>query len=433
MIKKVVSDLKVRYYILVMTLPEKGVKLGLRFKKYVYVTLMTSSMWLLLLYFIRPSGWTILFSILYLSVEAAWYFNPDQSGECGSVGVGLTFNYATLLISISIFVLRLILNFGWEDTTYGFIATVVASIFTYVVLMFEIDFKEWDWLEFKFKRFGMESSEFGYLHYSEDRQDWGLQYGVNMLAYLLSTIFIIICLKYRSSVFELLMKDYPVLSSVGITISVLCWLVFTSAYVLSKDKYKKLVYFNRAFLFIIVYTYSIVIKSIVFLWAFLTIALLKLLVSRLYKDRVKELVSRNINLANLYPCILTLSIDMMIVRLFNVSTVSLLVIGIVTLIIFIMTVSVTKTELFEVQEAFGYVLKEENKYTHVDIKKSVLYKDIVAKVICISLIYFSIFSIYTLVFKNVSILTAIPIIFGVFLFLFIVIKTFVTLSKKEEE
>lgn len=433
MIKKVVSDLKIRYYILVIPLPEKGVNLSLRFKKYVYVTLMTSAMWLLLLYFIKPSVWTILFSILYLSVEAGWYFEPTQSGECGSIGVGLTFNYAALLVSISTFILMSVFNFGVEDTTLGLIATVVASIFVYVVLMFEVDFKEWDWLEFKFKKFGMDSNGFGYLHYSKDRQDWGLQYGINMLAYLLSTVFIIMCLKYRSSIFKLLMKDYPVLSIIGITISVLCWLVFILAYVLAKNKYKKLVYFNRAFLFIIIYAYSIVIQNIIFLWAFLIIAILKILVSKLYKDRVKELVNRNVNLANLYPCILTLAIDMIIVRLFNVSTVSLLVIGVATLIIFIMVAAITKTELFEVQEAFGYVLKEENKYTNVDIKKSVLYKDYVTKAICISLIYFGIFSIYTLVFKNASILSAIPIIFGAFLFITIVVKTFVTLSKKEEE
>lgn len=432
MIKKVVSDLKIRYYILVIPLPEKGVNLSLRFKKYVYVTLMTSAMWLLLLYFIKPSVWTILFSILYLSVEAGWYFEPTQSGECGSIGVGLTFNYAALLVSISIFVLISVFNFGVEDATLGLIATVVASIFVYIVLMFEVAFKEWDWLEFKFKKFGMESNGFGYLHYSEDRQDWGLQYGINMLAYLLSTVFIIICLKYRSSIFELLMKDYPVLSTIGITISVLCLLVFALAYIISKNKYKKLVYFNRAFLFIIVYAYSIVIQNIVFLWVFLTIAISKVLVSKLYKDRIKERVNRNINLANLYPCILTLAIDMIIVRLFNASVGLLLVIGVATLVIFII-LGATKTKLFEVQEAFGYVLKEENKYTHVDIRKSVLYKAYIMNAICISLIYFGIFSIYTLVFRNISVLTAIPVIFGVFLFLFIVIKTFVILSKKEEE
>lgn len=407
--------------------------MSLRFRKYVYVTLTTSAMWLLLLYLIVPSGWTILFSILYLSCMAGWYFESTQSGGCSSTCVGLTFNYAALIVSISIIVLKLIFNFGWEDVTCGFIASIFASIFVYVALMFEIDFNEWGWLEFKFNRFGMEANEIGYLHYSEDRQNWGLQYGLNMLSYLLSMVFIIICLKYRSSIFELLMKDYPILSSVGITLNVLCWLVFTIAYIVAKDKYKKLVYFNRAFLFIIVYAYSIVVKNIVFLWAFLTIVLLKLLVSRLYKDRVKELVNRNINLANLYPCILALPIDMIIVRSFNVSTVSLLVTGIATLIIFIIITSITKIELFEVQEAFGYVLKEENKYTHVDIRKSVLCKAIITKAICVSLIYFSIFSIYTLVFKNVSILTAVPIIFGAFLFLFIVVKTFITLSKQEEE
>lgn len=433
MIKKVVSDLKIRYYILVIPLPEKGVNLSLRFKKYVYVTLMTSAMWLLLLYFIKPSIWTILFSILYLSAEAGWYFEPTQSGECGPIGVGLTFNYAALLVSTSTFVLMSVFNFGVEDATLGFIATVVASIFVYVVLMFEVDFKEWDWLEFKFKKFGMESNGFGYLHYSEDRQDWGLQYGINMLSYLLSMVFVIICLKYRSSIFELLMKDYLVLSIIGITISVLCWLVFILAYVFAKNKYKKLVYFNRAFLFIIIYTYSVVIQNIVFLWTFLIITILKVLVSKLYKDRVKEQVNRNINLANLYPCILTLAIDMIIVRSFNAYVGLLLIIGVATLVIFIILVTTTKTKLFEIQEAFGYILKEENKYTHVNIRKSVLYKAYIMNAVCISLIYFGIFSIYTLVFRNVSVLTAIPAIFGVFLFLFIVIKTFVTLSKKEEE
>lgn len=133
---------------------------------------MTSAMWLLLLYFIIPSIWTILFSILYLSMEAGWYFEPTQSGDCGSIGVGLTFNYAALLVSISIFVLKLVFNFGLEDATCGVIFSIIISIFVYVTLMFEVDFKEWDWLEFKFKRFGMESSELGYLHYSDDRQDW---------------------------------------------------------------------------------------------------------------------------------------------------------------------------------------------------------------------------------------------------------------------
>ena len=250
-----------------------------------------------------------------------------------------------------------------------------------------------------------------------------------MLSYLLSMVFIIICLKYRSSVFELLMKDYPILSSVGITVSILCWLVFTLAYIVAKDKYKKLVYFNRASLFLIVYTYSIVTKNIVFLWAFLAIALLKLLVSRLYKGSIKEQVSRNVNLAIIYPTLLILSIDMMVT---NTSVKTSLLVGVVTLVIFYMLVAITKVKWFDIQEAFGYRLEGDNKSIHIDSNKSILLKVYIMNAICISLIYFGIFLIYTLIFEGISIIYAIPRIFGIFLFLFIVVTTFITLSKKEE-
>lgn len=130
------------------------------------------------------------------------------------------------------------------------------------------------------------------LQYSDDRQDWGLQYGMNMLVHLLATVFAALCIKYGNSVFELSLKDYPVSSSLGLILSVTCWLIFIAFYMTTKNKhkYKKLVYFNRASLFIIVYTYSIVTKSVVFLCVSLTIALLKLLVSKIFKDKIKEQV-----------------------------------------------------------------------------------------------------------------------------------------------
>lgn len=197
-----------------------------------------------------------------------------------------------------------------------------------------------------------------------------------------------------------------------------------------KHKYKKLVYFNRASLFIIVYAYSIVTKSVVFLCVSLTIALLKLLVSKVFKYSIKEQVSRNVNLANIYPSILVLSVDMMLIK---TSVKASLLIGAVTLIIFIMLAAVTKTELFEVQERFGYKLLGDAKFIDTDANKSVLYKAYVMNAICVSLLYFGIYSIYALVFKDISIISAIPRIFGVFIFLLIVVTTFITLSKKDEE
>ena len=413
-----------------MTLPEKGVILSLRFKKYVYVTLTTTAMWQLLLYFIIPSGWTIVFSILYLAVLASWYFDPGQSGQVDSMCTGLTLNYIFLLAFISTFILRLILNFSWEDTTCGVIFTFMVSAIAYIASMFEVNYKEWSWLIFQFKRFGMRPSSAVSLQYSDDRQDWGMQYGMSMLVHLLATVFAAICIKYGNSVFDLSLKDYPVLSSAGLILSIIYCFLFTGAYVIAKHKYKKLVYFNRASLFIIVYTYSIVTKSVVFLWVFLTIALLKVLVSKVFKYSIKEQVSRNVNLANIYPSILVLSVDMMLIK---TSVKASLLVGAVTLVIFIMLVAITKIKWFDVQEAFGYKLLGDAKFIDIDANKSILYKAYVMNAVCLSLLYFGIYSIYALVFKDISIISAIPRIFGVFIFLLIVVTTFITLSKKEEK
>ena len=415
-----------------MTLPEKGVILSLRFKKYVYVTLTTTAMWQLLLYFIVPSGWIILFSILYLLLMASWYFDPSQSGQVDSMCTGLTLNYIFLLAFISTFILRLILNFSWEDTTCGVIFTFMVSAIAYIASMFEVNYKEWSWLIFQFKRFGMRPSSAVSLQYSDDRQDWGLQYGMSMLIHLLATVFAALCIKYGNSIFKFSLRDYPVLSSIGLILSVTCWLIFIAFYMTTKDKhkYKKLVYFNRASLFIIVYTYSIVTKSVVFLCVSLTIALLKLLVSKVFRDSIKEQVSRNVNLANVYPCILILSVDMMLIK---TSVKASLLVGAVTLVMFIMLVTITKIKWFDVQEAFGYKLLGDDRFTDIEANKSVLYKAYVMNAICVSLLYFGIYSIYALVFKDISIISAIPRIFGVFIFLLIVVTTFITLSKKEEE
>ena len=359
-------------------------------------------------------------------------FDPGQSGQVDSMCTGLTLNYIFLLAFISTFILRLILNFSWEDTTCGVIFTFMVSAIAYIASMFEVNYKEWSWLIFQFKRFGMRPSSAVSLQYSDDRQDWGLQYGMSMLVHLLATVFAALCIKYGNSVFELSLKDYPVLSSLGLILSVTCWLIFIAFYMTTKDKhkYKKLVYFNRASLFIIVYAYSIVTKSVVFLCVSLTIALLKLLVSKVFKYSIKEQVSRNVNLANIYPSILVLSVDMMLIK---TSVKVSLLIGAVTLVIFIMLGATTKINQLDIQETFGYRLEGEGKFTDVDADKSVLFKVYMMNAIYISLIYFSVYSVYTMIFKGISIIYAIPRIFGVFLFLFIVVTTFITLSKKEEE
>lgn len=396
------------------------------------MTLTTSVMWQLLLYIIIPSGWVILSSMLWLSLMAVWYFDKDNPGTADHMCIGLTLNYIFLLVFTSTLILRLIFTLDKGDVICGVFFTFMVSAIAYIASMFEVDYKEWSWLIFRFKRFGMKPDSANYLQYSDDRQDWGLQYGMSMLVHLLATVLTALCIKYGNSVFELPLKDYPVLSSIGLILSVTCCLIFIAFYMTTKDKhkYKKLVYFNRASLFIVVYTYSIVTKNIVFLWVLLTIALLKIIVAKVFKDNIKEQVSKNIYLANIYPVILILSADMMLVK---TSVKASLLIGAVTLVIFYMLVMISKVKWFDIQEAFGYKLLGDAKFTDIDVNKFILVKAYVMSAVCVSLLYFGIYSIYALIFKDISIISAIPRIFGVFIFLLIVVTTFITLSKKEEE
>lgn len=119
--------------------------------------------------------------------------------------------------------------------------------------------------------------------------------------------------------------------------------------------------------------------------------------------------------------------------LVKTSVKALLLIGAVTLVIFYMLVVISKVKWFDIQEAFGYKLLGDAKFTDIDVNKSILCKVCIRDAICVSLLYFGIYSIYALVFKDISIISAIPRIFGVFIFLLIVVTTFITLSKKEEE
>lgn len=50
----------------------------------------------------------------------------------------------------------------------------MVSAIAYIASMFEVNYKEWSWLIFQFKRFGMKPSSAVSLQYSDDRQDWGI-------------------------------------------------------------------------------------------------------------------------------------------------------------------------------------------------------------------------------------------------------------------
>lgn len=82
-----------------MTLPEKGVNLNLRFKKYSYISMITAFLWMTIVSCMAPSLTPVaivsILVIMVLYLTETWS-DPNES----NVGVGLTINYV-LLLSIS--------------------------------------------------------------------------------------------------------------------------------------------------------------------------------------------------------------------------------------------------------------------------------------------------------------------------------------------
>lgn len=437
MIKKVVSDLKIRYYILVIPLPEKGVNLSLRFKKYVYVTLMTSAMWLLLLYFIVPSTLTIVASIVYLIFVIGAYSDVTAFTkveiECG---FGLLSNYLCLLFMLHIFVSRLIFNLDWISVTKGVLITLVLFTVASLATMCKIQRDSNSWIFFSFRSFGIKVDE-GFLVYSEDKQDWGVYYGIYLLLYSLISIFVILYFKLGKKVFELSITDLMPLTLIGFILIIVSTIMYGILYKVEKDKYKRLHYFNSVFLFSIIATFSIAIQSLSFMWISLSVSLVNLIVYISFRDSIKEDVLTNIFYATVYPDFLIVSLNIILYKFTGIPRDMLVGIGIVTLGVFFILVYGFNINLFNIDEAFGYRIDTLDKVMDVDVNTKLFYRVYPLKLITISLIYFAWYCVYVLVTHTVQVQLKLHeiafILIGLAVFITIVIKTFVTLSKKEEE
>lgn len=112
-------------------------------------------------------------------------------------------------------------------------------------------------------------------------------------------------------------------------------------------------------------------------------------------------------------------------------------IGIVTLGVFFILVYGFNINLFNIDEAFGYRIDTLDKVMDVDVNTKLFYRVYTLKLITISLIYFAWYCVYVLVTHTVQVQLKLHeiafILIGLAVFITIVIKTFVTLSKKEEE
>lgn len=246
MIKKVVSDLKARYYISVMSLPEKGVKLGLRFKKYSYISMITAFLWMALVSCMAPSLTPVaivsILVIMILYLTETWSDTKESN-----VAVGLTINYVLLLSVSEIFIMHYLFKVSMKTCLLNLIVTWIIFFILSIYIMLRVD-KDYSWVIFKYNHFGLRVGKSGYIGYSDDPQLWGFLYFINIVLFTISSIPSLFSESIKDIILKMYRNEISFIIPLIICVSIALLIASIVQIIKSKSKYEKLEYVTSSLL-----------------------------------------------------------------------------------------------------------------------------------------------------------------------------------------
>lgn len=218
----------------------------LRLKKYSYVSISTAFMWLALLSVMLPPFTPVaivaILVIMLLYVTETWFDSIENN-----FGVGLTLNYAMLLSVSEVFVMRNILKLSVKVCISSFIITWVVFYLLSEFVMPKL-YKGYSWIIFEYKHFGLRVNNDDYIEYSDDIQDWGLVYVINILLFAVSSLPAIFWEPLKEIVVKLYRNEMPFILLVVICLNILLLLTSIARAIMSKSKYERLSNINSILL-----------------------------------------------------------------------------------------------------------------------------------------------------------------------------------------
>lgn len=218
----------------------------LRLKKYSYVSISTAFMWLALLSVMIPQFTPVaivtILVIMLLYVTETWPYSIENN-----FGAGLTLNYAMLLSVGEVFIMRNVLNVSVKACISSFIITWTVFYLLSEFVMPKL-YKGYSWIIFEYKHFGLRVNNDDYIEYSDDIQDWGLVYVINILLFAVSSLPAIFWEPLKEIVVKLYRNEMPFILSVVICLNILLLLTSIARAIISKSKYDKIKNVNSALL-----------------------------------------------------------------------------------------------------------------------------------------------------------------------------------------
>lgn len=323
----------------------------LRLKKYSYVSISTAFMWLALLSIMIPPFTPVaivtILVIMLLYVTETWSDLIENN-----FGVGLTLNYAMLLSVSEVFVMRNILKLSVKVCISSFIITWTVFYLLSEFVMPKL-YKGYSWIIFECKHFGLRVNNDDYIEYSDDIQDWGLVYVINILLFAVSSLFAVLWRPLKEIVIKLYRNEIPFILSVIICLNILLLLISIARAIMPKNKCERIRNINSALLVCSVLSITVMFRDQLIL--LIITAIVIVLIFKKSELSINKQLLRLFLYSDLPIMLLLFNMN----RIYNISHLGILFVGIMTLPFFyfalIMFALITNyTKVFAIDEVVGY-------------------------------------------------------------------------------
>ena len=323
----------------------------LRLKKYSYVSISTAFMWLALLSVMLPPFTPVaivtILVIMLLYVTETWE-GPLQN----DFGAGLTLNYAMLLSVGEVFIMRNILKLSVKVCISSFIITWTVFYLLSEFVMPKL-YKGYSWIIFEYKHFGLRVNNDDYIEYSDDIQDWGLVYVINILLFAVSSLPAIFWEPLKEIVVKIYRNEMPFILSVVIFLNILLLLTSIARAIMSKDKCERIRNINSALLVCSVLSITVMFRDQLILWIITAIVIV--LIFKKSELSIDKQLLKLLFYSDLPLMLLLLNMN----RIYHTSVLGIMFVVVMTLplfysalIMFALTTNYTK--VFAIDEAVGY-------------------------------------------------------------------------------
>ena len=323
----------------------------LRLKKYSYVSISTAFMWLAL-FSIMISKFTPVAIVIILVIMLLYTTETWDGPLRNDFGAGLTLNYAMLLSVGEVFIMRNILNVSVKACISSFIITWTVFYLLSEFVMPKL-YKGYSWIIFEYKHFGLRVNNDDYIEYSDDIQDWGLVYVINILLFVVSSLPAIFWEPLKEIVVKLYRNEMPFILSVVICLNILLLLTSIARAIMSKDKCERIRNINSALLVCSVLSITVMFRDQLIL--LIITAIVIVLIFKKSELSIDKQLLKLLFYSDLPLMLLLLNMN----RIYHISVLGILFVGVMTLPLFysalIMFALITDyAKMLAIDEVVGY-------------------------------------------------------------------------------